>query len=100
MIKSSDIELGKDIEVWFATKAGTQQIDPISLNTFIAYLEGFMDRIQEHGTGISVQGIKINNSRFSYDIDLIEQSCTALQDNLGSLHYAGNSEDCKSTKES
>jgi len=38
-------------------------------------LERITDKIQDKGTGISVQGTKINNLRFADDIDLIEESC-------------------------
>lgn len=49
-----------------------------------------MDTIQDNGTGVSDQGIKINNLRFADDIDLIEQSFEKLQENVGLLNDAGN----------
>ena len=51
-----------------------RQGDPISPNTFITYLERVMDKIQDNIMGISIQRFKINNLRFSDDIDLIEQN--------------------------
>src|SRR6218665_3044598 len=49
-----------------------------------------MDKIQDNGTGISVQGLKINNLRFAYDNDLIEESCETLQDSVRLLNDARN----------
>src|SRR6218665_1077132 len=49
-----------------------------------------MDKIQDNGRGISVQGLKINNLRFSDDIDLIEESCETLQDSVRLLNDAGS----------
>ena len=47
-----------------------------------------MNKIQDNGTGISVQGLKINNLRFADD--LIEESCETLQDSLRFMNDAGN----------
>lgn len=52
------------------------------------HLERVMDKIQDDGTGISVQGIKLNNLRFVDGIDLIEHSLETLQDNVGWLNDA------------
>src|SRR6218665_1740777 len=56
------------------TAIGRRQGDPISPNTFITYLERVMENIQDNGTGVSVQGERINNLRFADDIDLLEYS--------------------------
>jgi len=56
------IRIGKYLGEWFATKVGAREGDPISPNTFIIYLEKIMDKIQDNGTGILVQGIKNKQS--------------------------------------
>ena len=48
-----------------------------------------MDVIQDNGTGISVQGEMISNLRFTDDIDLLEESCVALQNSVKLLSEAG-----------
>ena len=86
----SAVKFGREIGEWFATTIGTRQGDPISPNTFITYLERVMDNIQDNGTGISIQGERINNLRFADDIDLIEESCDMLQKSVRILDEAGN----------
>jgi hypothetical protein len=49
-----------------------------------------MDGIQDNGTGIAIQGEKINNLRFADDIDLIEESFEMLQKSVDTLNNAGN----------
>src|SRR6218665_2219189 len=73
---------------WFLTTIGTRQGDPISPNTFITYLERVMENIQENGTGVSVQGERINNLRFADDIDLLQYSHEKLQENVHELNIA------------
>jgi len=48
-----------------------------------------MDTIRNNGTGVSVQGCRINNLKFADDIDLLEESQSQLQDNVTRLHEAG-----------
>ena len=48
-----------------------------------------MDVIQDYGTRIAVQGEMINNLRFTDDIDLVEESCVALQNSVKLLSEAG-----------
>src|SRR6218665_1817814 len=55
------IKIGKGLGEWYTAKVGSRQGDPISPNTFITYLERIVDKIQDNGTGILVQGTKINN---------------------------------------
>src|SRR6218665_389013 len=88
-IKSSDQNWKRPRRMVYY-QVGTRQGDPILPNTFITYLERIMDKIQDNGTGISVQGTKINNLRFADDIDLIEDSCETLQDSVRLLNDAGN----------
>ena len=47
-----------------------------------------MGTIQDNGTGISVQGERINNLRFADDIDLLENDCEKLQRNVNELNTA------------
>jgi len=49
-----------------------------------------MDRKQEEGGGISVQGRLIDNLRFADDIDLIRRDHGRLQNQLQALHESGN----------
>ena len=83
------VKVGQEVGEWFTTTIGTRQGDPISPNIFITYLERVMDVIQDNGTGISVQGEMINNLRFADDIDLLEESCVALQNSVKLLSEAG-----------
>lgn len=85
----SAVKFGQEIGEWFATTIGTRQGDPLSPSTFIIYLERMMDGIQDNGTGISVQGERINNLRFADDIDLIEESCERLRKSVDALEAAG-----------
>jgi len=70
----SAVKFEQDIGEWFNITVGTRQGDPLSPSIFITYLERVMDNFQESDTGISIQGMKINNLRFADDIDLIEES--------------------------
>ena len=45
-------------------------------------LKEWWDRIQNNGTGVTIQGERINNLRFVDDIDLIEDSWEALQESV------------------
>jgi len=84
----SAVKVGQELGEWFSTTIGTRQGDPISPNTFITYLERVMGTIQDNGTGISVQGERINNLRFADDIDLLENDCEKLQRNVNELNTA------------
>src|SRR5207244_10214207 len=83
------VKVGQDTREWFTTSIGTRQGFHISPNIFITYLERVMDVIQDIGTGISVQGEMINHLRFADDIDLLEESCVALQNSVKLLSEAG-----------
>jgi hypothetical protein len=54
-----------------------------------AYLEGVMYGSQNNGTRVTIQGERIDNLRFAYDIDLIEDSWEALQESVRLLDIAG-----------
>ena len=64
----SALQFGSGIGEWFRTVVETSQGDPISLTTFIAYLERVMTAL-EKDAGISVNGLRVNNLRFADDID-------------------------------
>ena len=86
-----DGELGD----WFKISIGTKQGDPVSPTEFIGYLERVMDEIQDNGTGISVQGERINNLRFADDVDLLEEDFDTLQKNVEALERAGEKANLK-----
>ena len=67
---------------WFNISIGTKQGDPATPSQFMAYLERVMDGIQNNGTGVTIQGERVNNLRFADDIDLIEDSWEALQESV------------------
>src|SRR6218665_1362721 len=56
--------------------------------TIYTYMERIMENIQDNGTGVSVQGERINNLRFADDIDLLEYSHEKLQENVHELNIA------------
>jgi len=47
-----------------------------------------IDGIQNNGTGVIIQGERINNLRFSDNIDLIEDLWEALQESVRLLNKA------------
>ena len=84
----SAVRVGGEIGEWFKTSVGTRQGDPISPTTFITYLERIMDAVRDNGTGVSVQGHRINNLKFADDIDLLEEDDDDLQWNLDRINEA------------
>ena len=48
-----------------------------------------MNKIQNNGTGISVQGEVINNLRFADDIDMIEEDRDILEANVKTIDSEG-----------
>jgi len=74
---------------WFATPAGTKQGDPFSPTAFIIDLERIMETVQQtEESGISIQGLRINNLRFADDVDLLETNRDGLQSNLETVNKA------------
>jgi len=57
----SAVRVGKELSEWFETSVGTRQGDQISPTIFISYLERVMDVVKDNNTGVSVQGILLNN---------------------------------------
>ena len=84
----SAVRIGGELGEWFRTSVGTRQGDPISPTTFITYLERIMDAVRDNGTGVSVQGHRINNLKFADDIDLLEEDGDDLQRNLDQISEA------------
>jgi len=57
--------------------AGKRQGDPISPDTFIAFLERIVDGINEmEDKGVIIQGLPIYNLKFADDVDLIDKDLT------------------------
>jgi len=56
-----------------------------------------MDIVKDNNTGVSVQGILLNNLKFADDIDLLEECGDILQDNLRRADEAGRQQDWRST---
>jgi len=84
----SALSFGHKVGEWFSITLGTRQGDPLSPTTFIIYLERLMDNIQIEGTGISVQGERINNVKFADDIDMMEESSEVLIETVLRLEKA------------
>ena len=81
----SAVRIGMDIGKWFQTSVGTRQGDPLSPLLFIAYLERVMDKIKSKETGVNVSGTLISNLRFADDIDLLNENCTLLHEQIEQL---------------
>ena len=64
----SAVRIGQELGGWFPTTVGTRPGDPLSPSLVSIYLERIMDDIQNNGTGISIQGVRVNNLRFADDI--------------------------------
>ena len=74
------MRIGSELGEWFKTTVGTRQGHLISPTTCITYLERVMDSVRNNGTGVSVQGHKINNLKFADDIDLLEETETSCKE--------------------
>src|SRR5206468_12432695 len=83
------VRVGQEIGEWFETTVGTRQVDPLSPTLFVVYLKRVMDKIQNNGTGISVQGRSNNNLRFADDIDMIEEEWDILDSNVKTIDSEG-----------
>ena len=81
----SAVRIGMDIGKWFQTSVGTRQGDPLSPLFFIAYLERVMDKIKSKETGVNVSGTLISNLRFADDIDLLNENCILLHEQIEQL---------------
>ena len=81
----SAVRIGMDIGKWFQTSVGTRQGDSLSPLLFIAYLERVMDKIKSKEMGVNVSGTLISNLRFADDIDLLNENCTLLHEQIEQL---------------
>jgi len=71
---------------WFQMTVGNRQGDPISTNIFLAFLECFMDGINEmEDKGVIFQGLPIYNLKAADDVDLIDKDPDNLQAMLNKL---------------
>ena len=68
------VRIQNELGNWFRTSKGTRQGDPLSPQLFITILERAMDGVTSSKTGISIQGMRINNLRFADDIVLLEEN--------------------------
>ena len=78
----SAVRLGTDIGEWFKTSVGTRQGDPLSPLMFIAYLDRVMDKIKQENSGVNISGTQVNNLRFADDIDLLDEDCDSLHQQM------------------
>ena len=81
----SAVRIGMDIGKWFQTSVGTRQGDSLSPLLFIAYLERVMDKIKSKEMGVNVSGTLTSNLRFADDIDLLNENCTLLHEQIEQL---------------
>jgi len=64
---------------WFQMSVGSRHRDPLSPRAFILLLERIMDPVKEmQNSSVKVQGIPINNLKFTDDIDLLVESNSGL----------------------
>ena len=68
------VRIQNELGNWFRRSKGTRQGDPISPLLFITILERAVDGVTSSNTGISIQGMRINNVRFADDIVLLEEN--------------------------
>jgi len=78
----SAVKFGRNAGQWFLTTIDMRQGHPLSPCLFNTYLERGMDVVQDNGTDISVQGVKINNVRFAVDIDMVEENVERLKESV------------------
>ena len=71
---------------WIQMTVGNRQGDPISTNTFLAFLERIMDGINEmEDKDVIIQGLPIYNLKSADDVDLIDKDPDNLQAMLNKL---------------
>jgi hypothetical protein len=72
------VQLQKELGRWLKTDKGMRQGNPISSTQFIVDLGRAMDRVKANCREVSVHGVKINNLRFTDDIDIVEEEVDEL----------------------
>ncbi|CAF2085867.1 unnamed protein product, partial [Rotaria magnacalcarata] len=84
----SAVRIDKETGEWFQTSVGTRQGDPLSPLLFIAHLERVMDKAMQMDSGINISGTLVNNLRFADDIDIIQEDCDMLLEQIERLRAA------------
>ncbi|CAF5218392.1 unnamed protein product, partial [Rotaria magnacalcarata] len=84
----SAVRIDKETGEWFQTSVGTRQGDPLSPLLFITYLERVMDKAMQMDSGINNSGTLVNNLRFADDIDIIQEDCDMLLEQIERLRAA------------
>ena len=79
------VRIQNELGNWLRTSKGTRQGDPISPQLFITILKRAMDGVTNSKTGISIQGMRINNLRFADDIVLLEENPEDLSGTIDRL---------------
>ena len=79
------VRIQNELGNWFRTNKGARQGDPISPQLFITILERAMDGVTNSITGISIQGMRIDNLRFADDIVLLEENPEDLSGTIDRL---------------
>ncbi|CAF5104682.1 unnamed protein product [Rotaria magnacalcarata] len=81
----SAVRVEKETGEWFQTSVGSRQGDPLSPLPFITYLERVMDKAMQINRGINISGTLVNNLRFADDIDVLEEDCDSLHQQIEQL---------------
>ncbi|CAF4346130.1 unnamed protein product, partial [Rotaria magnacalcarata] len=81
----SAVRVEKETGEWFQTSVGSRQGDPLSPLLLITYLERVKDKAMQINRGINISGILVNNLRFADDIDVLEEDCDSLHQQIEQL---------------
>ncbi|CAF3510719.1 unnamed protein product [Rotaria socialis] len=84
----SAVRVEKETGEWFQTSVGSRQGDPLSPLLFITYLERVMDKAIQINRGINISGTLVNNLRFADGIDVLEEDCDSLHQQIEQLRVA------------
>ncbi|CAM4973194.1 unnamed protein product [Rotaria socialis] len=84
----SAVRIDKETGEWLQTSVGTRQGDPLSPLLFITHLERVMDKAMQMDSGINISGTLVNNLRFADDIDIIQEDCDMLLEQIERLRAA------------
>ncbi|CAF3252389.1 unnamed protein product, partial [Rotaria socialis] len=84
----SAVRVEKETGEWFQTSVGSRQGYPLSPLLFITYLERVMDKAMQINRGINISGTLVNNLRFADDIDVLEEDCDSLHQQIEQLRVA------------
>ncbi|CAF3424560.1 unnamed protein product [Rotaria socialis] len=84
----SAVRVEKETGEWSQTSVGSRQGDLLSPLLFITYLERVMDKAMQINRGINISGTLVNNLRFADDIDVLEEDCDSLHQQIEQLRVA------------